>query len=902
MLTNTLLQTKLNVPVLRRRLVERPRLLERLDRSTGAAVTLVSAPAGFGKSTLVASWLSRAAGAGDRRVAWVSLEHADNEPAIFWSYVITALHKAVPDVGEGSLPLLDPSQPRVRAGLAELSNELGAVSGDVLLVLDDYHAIETPEIHEDMAFLLDHVPATVHLVISTRADPPLPLSRLRARGELLEIRAADLRFKAEEATAYFRQVVGLDLDANDVAALEGRTEGWIAALQLAGLSMQGRDDVAEFIAGFAGDDRYIVDYLVEEVLHRQADAVRGFLLQTSILTRMTGSLCDAVTGQEGGRTTLEELDRANLFLVPLDDRREFYRYHHLFADVLQARLLDERPGQVAGLHRRASEWLERNGDRSDAIRHALAGKDFERASDLIELAMPEMSRYRQDALRRGWLEALPADVVRRRPVLSNLFAGTLLVHGKTEGVEKYLQDAEAGLDPTAGDAVYADEQAFHSLPGSIAIHRAGLAQLTGDVEGTILHASRARKLIPEDYDLGRGSAAALLGLAHWANGDLEAADAGYVEAMGHLERAGHFSDVLGCTITLAEILRAKGRLSDSLRIHERGLRLATGSGPVALRGAADMHTGIADILRERNDLEGAADHLARGAALGEENGLPQNPYRSRLAMARVRDATGDFDGAMELLEESKRLYDTDFGPGVRPPAAVRARMWIVHGALTEAAGWARDEGLAADDEITYVREYEFGTLARLLVAQERVADARQLLDRLLSAADEGGRTGSVIDILVAQAIASTAAGDAMDAMTALERALSLATPEGYVRVFLDEGPPMVSLLKRAAKERIGTDAVAALLGAAVGRLDRSDTSQQGLVEPLSERELDVLRLLESELDGPGIASELIVSLNTVRTHTKNIYAKLGVNSRRAAVRRAVELGLLARSGPHRPTE
>lgn len=893
-MVSQLLDTKLHMPRVRPRLVERPRLLERLDRSLDARLGLVSAPAGFGKSTLIASWLAAA----QRRAAWLSIDQADNEPAVFWTYLIRALRSIVPEVGEGSLPLLDPSQPRVDAALARLINELGALSGGVVLVLDDYHALETPEIHEGMAYLLDHLPAPMHLVITTRADPPLPLARLRAGGELVEIRAADLRFTPDEASAYFREV-GLDLDAGAVAALEGRTEGWIAALQLAGLSMQGRDDVAEFIAGFAGDDRYIVDYLVEEVLHRQTDAVRSFLLQTSILARMTGPLCEAVTRRDRGRATLEELDRANLFLVALDNRRAWYRYHHLFADVLQARLLDERPDEIPELHRRASEWHERNGDRSEAIRHAMAGRDFERAADLIELAHPETSRQRQDAVRRTWLESLPSDVVRRRPVLSNLFAGALLTHGETEGVDAYLRDAEAGLDPTPGDAVYADEDAFRNLAGSIAIHRAGLAQLNGDVPGTIRHASEALELVRDGHDLGRGSAAALLGLAQWASGDLEAADRGYVEAMAYLERAGYLSDVVGCSITLAEIRRTQGKLSDALSVYERGLRLATGSGQVVLRGAADMHVGIADVLRERNDLDAAAEHLATAAELGDENGLPQNPYRSRLAMARLRQATGDLGAAVELAEEAERLYFTDFSPSVRPPVAVKARLWVIQGALQEAARWARDQGLSADDEVAYVREFEHATLARLLIAQERAGEAQPLLDRLLSAAEVGGRVGSVIDILVARALGHQVAGDALAALAALERALHLAEPEGFVRVFLDEGPPMVALLKRAVKEGVAPDAAAALLAAA-GATARAVTTQQGLVEPLSERELEVLRLLESDLDGPGIARELIVSLNTVRTHTKNIYAKLGVNSRRAAVRRAAELGLHSTAGTRRP--
>src|SRR5215211_4399452 len=382
-----LLETKLHVPRRRHGLVPRPRLSERLSRGTESALTLVSAPAGFGKTTLLAEWLA-AAPADERSAAWLSLDQRDNDPALFWTYLIAALQTAAHGVGAGALSLLQSPQPPIEAVLATLLNDLHAISDDVVLVLDDYHVIDARDVQDGMAFLLGHLPPQIHLVIASRADPALPLARLRARRELVEIRAADLRFTPEEAATYLNGVMGLELTARDVAALEGRTEGWIAALQLAALSMQGRDDIAGFIAGFAGEDRYIVDYLVEEVLQRQPDDVRSFLLQTSVLGRLNGSLCDVVTGRDGGRAMLEALDRGNLFLVPLDDRRRWYRYHHLFADVLQAHLLDEQPDVAPSLHRRASVWHAENGDRSEAVDHALAGGDFERAADLIEPAIP----------------------------------------------------------------------------------------------------------------------------------------------------------------------------------------------------------------------------------------------------------------------------------------------------------------------------------------------------------------------------------------------------------------------------------------------------------------------------------------------------------------------------------
>jgi LuxR family maltose regulon positive regulatory protein len=897
-LTGSLLETKLHPPRTRQRFVHRARLLERLEQAMDARLTLVSAPAGFGKSSLVATWLETTQ-RGKRRVAWFSIDAGDSDPTTFWRYLTSALERALPERHDDDGPLLDPNEPRMDVALGRLINELGAVPDEVVLVIDDYHEVASAEIHESMAYLLEHMPANLHVVVITRADPSLPLARMRARGELVEIRAADLRFTDDEAATYFREVAGLELDATAVNALASRTEGWVAALQLAGLSMEGRDDVGEFIAGFAGDDRYIVDYLVEEVLQRQTDAVRSFLLQTSILARMNGSLCDAVTDGDRARATLEELERANLFLVALDDRRQWYRYHQLFADVLHARLLDERPDEVPTLHRRASQWHAEHGDLAEAIRHAIAGKDFDRAADLVERATPETRRNRQDAVRQQWLEALPAEVIRRRPVLSNLFAATLLVHGKTEGVKEHLDDAERWLEPASEAPTYVDEGEFRDLPGAIAIHRAGLARLQGDVGATIAHATAARELMRDDNELGRGSAAALLGLAQWTNGDLQAADRGYVDAIAHLERAGYLSDVLGCSIALADIRSGLGKLGDALRIYERGLKLANGPGATVMRGAADMHTGMADVLRERNELEQASQHLDIVAELGEDNGLPQNPYRWRLVAARIRQATGDIDGALALYDDADRRYFTDFSPRVRPPSALRARMLINQRRLADAARWARDEGVSADDELTYVREFDHATLARLLVAQNRPGDALGLLARLLRAAQEGSRTGSVLDVLIAQSLAFDASGDAASALAALELAAELAEPEGYVRVFLDEGPPMASLLKRAAARQSASTAVTALANAFTP--PRRVLANQGLVEPLSERELEVLRLLQGDLDGPGIANELFVSLNTVRTHTKNIYAKLGVSSRRAAVRRGAELGLLSDSTGRRPS-
>jgi LuxR family maltose regulon positive regulatory protein len=903
-----LLRTKLYVPQTRRGLVPRPRLSERLSREVRPRLTLVSAPPGFGKTTLLAAWLAETSA--ERPVAWVSLEESEQEPGSFWTYVVTALDAAAPGVGAAALPLLQTANPPIGTVLALVLNELGALSGGLDLVLDDYHLADGPAIASDMTFLLEHLPPRVHLVISTRADPALPLARLRARGELVEVRAADLRFTPGEVAAYLNEVIGLDLDAADVAALEARTEGWIAALQLAALSLQGRADVAGFIAGFAGDDRYVVDYLVEEVLARQPVAVRRFLLQTSILDRLSGSLCDAVTGGSGGKAVLELLDRSNLFVVPLDDSRQWYRYHHLFAEVLRTHLLEEGPEEVAGLHRRAGQWYDAAGETVAAVRHALAAGDVEDAADLVEGAVLDFLRDRREATARGWIDDIPADVVRARPVLAMGFVGALMSSGDVADVERRLDDVERLLAAAADDAsvelVVVDPAELARLPGAIEMYRAALALVRGDPSATAAHAEQAIARAVEGDHVTVSAAAALSGLASWGSGDLAAAHRGYATAVDGLRRAGHFPDVLGCSITLADLRITQGRLGDARRTYADGLALAAAEEPEGvMRGTADMLVGLSQIDFERNDLQAAADHLSRAEGLGEHTGLPQHPYRRRVARARLCEADGDLAAAVALLEEAQRVYVGDFSPNVRPVPAMRARLLVAQGRVAEAFDWARSCNLSADDELSYVREYEHVTLARILMARILMArhavgrpppgPAYALLERLRSAAEEGGREGTLIELLVLQALAHHAEHGRRDvpgALAPLERALRLAEPEGQVRVFVGEGRPMAALLETLVREEGSWSYPRRLLAAYDGTT--ATPTNPALVEQLSARELDVLRLLASDLDGPSIARELVVSLNTVRTHTKNIYAKLGVNSRRAAVTRAGELRLVSR--------
>ena len=543
-MSHPLIETKLFLPPPRPGLMPRPRLRERLDRGLAAKLMLVSAPAGFGKTTLLVDWLASAAPSHEgarARAAWLALDVADNDPARFWRYVVAALRTAVPGVGDDALALLEDSQPPpVEMVLTALVNELASVDVDIVLLLDDYHVIEASSVHEGVTFLLAHLPSRLHLVLATRSDPQLPLPRLRARGDLVEVRAADLRFTIEEAASYLNEVMGLELGPADVQALEGRTEGWIAALQLAALSMAGREDVSGFIAGFTGDDRYVVDYLVEEVLQRLPADVQDFLLRTSVLDRMNGALCNALTGQDAGRSVLEALERDNLFVVPLDDRRHWYRYHHLFADVLRGRLLDERPGLVNELHARAATWHEQEGDVAEAIRHALLGEDFVRAAGLVESVVPAFRRDRREATLRGWLEALPEQVLWSRPVLGNALAGARMSTGAFEGVDLLLDATEEWLrsgeyrPEVSGSGVDVDEE-YRRLPAELAVHRAGLALVRGDIEGTVVQARAALDLVGDDDHVTRGAAFALCGLAAWSNGDLATAHASYSACLVEFE-------------------------------------------------------------------------------------------------------------------------------------------------------------------------------------------------------------------------------------------------------------------------------------------------------------------------------------------------------------------------------
>ncbi|TFD46978.1 helix-turn-helix transcriptional regulator [Cryobacterium frigoriphilum] len=824
-------------------------------------------------------------------------------------YLVAALQRADATIGSEALSLYSHHPEAIETALTALISDIAQAapaSDRVVLVLDDFHVIDALPVRQALGFLLDNLPERLHLLVASRSDPPLPLARLRARGELTELRAADLRFTPAETSAFLTQVMHLQLEATDIAALDTRTEGWIAGLQLAALSLQGRPDTAAFVQAFTGSHRFVIDYLAEEVLQRLPEPVVDFLLQTSILDRISGDLCDAVTGQTDGASMLENLERDNLFVIPLDDRREWFRYHHLFVDVLRARMLRGGRHSPPALHGLASGWYENHDLPEEAVRHALAAADFQRAARLIEQALPVMRRQRQDVTLLEWIRRLPREILVQRPVLSLYYAWSLLLAGDLEGVELRLADAEAGLRADDGDShpdlhTDRDTEEFRTLPVMIEVYRASLAQARTDVPGQQQHARRALELSGPGDHFGRAAAGGFLGLAAWANGDLEDGLRAFGEVRTNLALAGNATDVLGTTVVLAEMLIALGRLQEARQAYEQAVAVATAPGEASRQPLADLHVGLGDLHRERDEHGLATEHLLAARALGERASLPENRFRWFTAMAKLQQADGDFEAALGSLAEAERLYAPGFFPDLAPIAAMTARIWIRQGRLTEARRWAQTRGLAATDALGYLTEFEHVTLARLLLAEYRAAHApaalhasRELLDRLLQAAEAGGRTASTNEILMLQALTHEAEGRLDRALVPLERALTQAEPEGYARLFLDEGAPMDAVLREALHRGIRSDYVRrlrrAMLPTAAGAPDPG-TRESGPVA-LSDRELHVLRLLTTELSGPQIAGELFVSVNTLRTHTRHIFGKLAVNSRVAAVRRADELGLL----------
>ena len=912
-----LLMTKLAVPSTRVSLVPRPRLSERLEEGLGPQLILVSAPAGFGKSTLLGTWASKLSGSG-RPMAWYSLDSGDNDPAQFWRYFFTAIDLLQPGSGKTALALLrSPQAPPIESILTTLLNELVGLSTDAVLVVDDYHLIESQTIHEALTFLIDHLPPRMSLVIATRMDPPLPLPRMRARGEMTELRAADLRFTPEEAATFLNRVMGLELSAEDTAELEGRTEGWIAGLQMAALAMRDHADVSGFIAAFAGSNRYVLDYLAEEVLARQPEELQTFLLETSILDRMRAPLCNAVTGRADGQTALERLEHANLFVIPLDDERHWYRYHHLFVDVLRQRLRQEHPDLVSVLHRRACGWFERQGLVGEAINHALAAQDWEGAVRLIESNGIMVVLNRQVQTMLGWIDRVPEELVRERPALCTIRALALVLFNRPDAAEASLQEAERylGGNPTTDQA--------RTILGRVAVTRAAIARSSGDLERCVAMGRRALELLPETESTGRAAARTNAALAYQASGDVAPANERALEEVtASFHASGAQVMLLRSIDFLARLRTLQGRLRAAAATYEESAQVA--SGRDGLRGtvnSAAYYVGLGDIHREWNDLDSAESHLRRGIDMftGTMSVDAEVVTHGYLSLARLQQARGRHADAQATLEEFADLArQRDFFSllAARGEAAL-ARLALVQDDLPAAVSWAEASGLGAYDEPSYRREEQYLTLARVLIAQGQLGprnsyldDALGLLDRLITVAQGAGRMGSVIEILALRALALQARQEWSESLPALESALTLAEPEGYVRVFVDEGAPMAVLLSEIFKRRrrgarnARQHAVSVYARRLLVAFESPHTNTEPLVghapesdrpmlDPLTAREREVLELIAENLSNREIADRLFIATSTVKGYVHSLLRKLEVDSRTKAISRARELHLLS---------
>jgi LuxR family maltose regulon positive regulatory protein len=894
-----LLATKLHQPRPRAQLVPRSHLVERLQQGVAGALTLVSAPAGFGKTTLLAQWRASTRAP----VAWLSLEPEDNEPTRFLTYLIAALQTLDPHFGAPALVLLglpQPSEPETV--LALLANDLMHWQGeDFTLVLDDYHVVEATPIHRALTFLLEHLPPQMHLIIATRADPPLPLARLRARGQLTELRVAELRFRTAEADMFFENVMGLHLTPQDVTTLQTRTEGWIAGMQLAALSLQGRATDSEILPAFTGSHRFVLDYLSEEVLSRQPTSVQTFLLHTSILERLSGSLCDAVTGQEESQAMLEALDRANLFVGALDDERQWYRYHHLFADLLRSRLRQAVPALVPELHRRASTWYEQHDLIVEAVHHARLSPDVEGMIRLIEQHTHSLALRGQAHTVLNWLHALPDGLVRTHPRLCFSHALLLVLTGQLAEALTRLQVAEQ----SSSQITQTDEaQAFLN---QVATVQAYILFFQGDLARSVALAEQASDQLAERPVQVQEATSVIAAHRLLVSGDVRRFGEQRAARLASPLEAGSDVFAMGVFVHLtsillqARLLRLQGRLRRAAATYEQ-MAQVQGDHEGAL-----IHPGycfgLGELCYEWNDLDAAERLLEQGmeALRGPLMLAADSIAQGYATLARLRQASKKNTSALAIMDAFAHLADArQFAPDqLTFASAVRAQLELMQGNLAAAVHWTEGSGFSALDELAYPREGEYLIFARVRIAQGRLdpagpflSDALRLLVRLREDAEAKARMGSALEILVLRALALHAQDNRTEVLTVLERALTLAEPEEHIRLFVDEGEPMVELLRHVYARGIAPDYVATLLSAAGSPTLPAPSPAGSLLEPLTERELDILRLLVTGLSNAAMARELIITVGTVKSHVNHIYGKLGVNSRSQAIARAHTLHLL----------
>jgi LuxR family maltose regulon positive regulatory protein len=899
-----LLQTKLYVPAPRSGLVPRPRLIERLDEGLrlGRKLTLIAAPAGFGKTTLVTEWLySKSEDISSCSIAWLSLDEGDNDPARFFTYLIAALRQLDEGVGQATQSLLgSPQMPPAESLAPTLVHDIAAIPTSFVLVLDDYQLIHNTLVHDALAFLLDHQPPQMRLLVATRTDPPLPLPRLRVRGQMTEIRADDLRFTEEEAATFLNQALGLPLDAEKIAALEARTEGWIAGLQLAALSMRGKGDIGSFVEAFSGSNRHVIDYLAEEVLAQQPEEIRNFLHQTSILDRFCAPLCDAVRKADesadrrtdrspirlsaDSQTILEHLERQNLFLVPLDDRREWYRYHRLFADFLRTELASERS---ATLHLRAAHWFEERDLLPEAVNHILAHaaatEDTDEAVRIITLAGGRALSEGALVTLLGWLDALPDEVVRASGWLASFKAWCLLMTGQSEMALSYIQSAEASLKHGASPV---DHGRVLSLRCAIS-----------DAEDVLQMAPQALELIGDADPLSRTATLFILGDAQDAVGDVAGAAQTFREAYHLGQKHGHQIIAAVALAHLAISINVQGRRREALTICQRGAKQYADRRGNPLPVAGLLYVVLGELAYEANELEGARRYLQTGLELGRQSATTLVILYSLEALARVQHALGYGQEALATIQEAQTLATQagEFewrGAG----AAIEAHLQLRQGDIRAARWWAESIDLPLADPLDQTRKYEYTNYVRVLLALGRAREAQTLLARLERAAREDGRHRHLLTIHIQEALAERKLGNEAKALEYLEQALRLAAPEDYVRAFLDEDQALAQLLPHAryVEPEFVDELLAAVGVSEYGGMGEAPPHRRTpmLIEPLSGREREVLRLLATDLTAPEIAEELVIAVSTVRSHIKHIYQKLNVHSRYEALERARALGLL----------
>jgi LuxR family maltose regulon positive regulatory protein len=878
-----ILTTKLYLPRLRPNMVSRPRLTERLSAGLHRKLTLISAPAGFGKSTLLSEWTL---GLG-RPVAWLSLDEGENDPARFLAYLVAALQTIAPAVGEGTLGALQsPQPPPIEALLVALLNEITTIPNHFVFVLDDYHVLDAEPVDQALAFLIDHLPPHMHLVIATREDPHLPLARLRARAQLTEVRAIDLRFTPSEAAAFLTQAMGLTLSAEDIAALERRTEGWIAGLQLAALSLQGQEDASSLIASFTGSHHFVLDYLMEEVLGQQDARVQTFLLHTSLLSRMSGPLCDAVMldSSASGQATLEDLERANLFLIPLDNERRWYRYHHLFAELLRLRLhqsISSSPAlaqsQMNELHLRASQWLEDQGLTMEAFHHAAAAHDVERAERLIE--GKSLPRHFPGTVTTvlSWLGSLPKTVLDARPSLWVKYATLLLVRAEMSGVEEKLQAAEAALQ-----GAHLDERT-RDLIGQIAAARATLALTPYQPETVLAQSRRALEYLDPENLFSRAIAHWTLGAAYQLQGDRAAARGAYTEVIENSQASEDMFTTIMATMCLGILQEADNQLHLAVQTYQRVLQLA---GDQPLPHLCEAHLGLARVLYEWNDLEGASQHrrqslhLARQSDHEVEYSIVCEVFLARLSLAR-----GEASDAAALLAEASQSAQQHHVVSRMPEiAAAQVLTFLRQGNLSAAVHLTQTYQLPLIQARVHLAQGDPSAALAVLSAWREQVEAKDWKDEQLK-------------VMVLQAVAARAHGEKDQAVHLLVDALAIAEPAGFIRLFLDEGLPMASLLSEAMALGRMPDYLRTVLTAFEAEKQQSENTSPPptagpLLEPLSERELEVLRLVAAGLSNQEIGERLFLALGTVKGHNLKIFGKLGVQRRTEAIARARELGLL----------